>query len=307
MFTSSPITPGGHGSPGVDVDDLDPVGQRAQCTRRGVRCAAIATPPSVEPNPSMTMHAEPRREPVDVRGCTLVAVHRPQRVVGVVRTLGCGQHVRQRLADIVGVGGAVAAYVGQELRRRELAPQHHRAPACQRHRPADQHGVRVEQRHRHVADVVGPSPNRSVIVTPAIATLPWLQMHRLRVAAGARGEDQHEQVVGLGRREPHRCVAVRGYLGRPDRRVDVDVRRCRRRARPMPNRQAPAGNPHGRYRAASAAPRRIGFRPTGTIPDKPAATSSDEKNGVFCSSTPTCGGRAGSSRACSAAATAAPC
>ena len=41
---------------------------------------------------------------------------------------------------------------------------------------------------------------------------------------------------------------------------------------------------------ASASPRRTGLRPTGTIPDIPAAVSIAEKNGVFSSSTPTCGG-----------------
>ena len=53
----------------------------------------------------------------------------------------------------------------------------------------------------------------------------------------------------------------------------------------------------------SAAPRRTGFSPTGTMPVIPAAASTAEKNGVFCSSTPTCGGLAGSRRARSAAAT----
>ncbi len=43
------------------------------------------------------------------------------------------------------------------------------------------------------------------------------------------------------------------------------------------------------------------------IPVIPAATNTEEKNGVFSSSTPTCGGRPGSSLARSAAATAAPC
>src|SRR5882757_2217793 len=57
----------------------------------------------------------------------------------------------------------------------------------------------------------------------------------------------------------------------------------------------------------SAAPRRTGLSPTGTIPVIPAATNTEEKNGVFSNSTPTCGGRLGSSRARSAAATAAPC
>lgn len=58
---------------------------------------------------------------------------------------------------------------------------------------------------------------------------------------------------------------------------------------------------------ASAAPRHTGLRPTGTIPDSAPATSVAEKNGVFCSNTPTCGGRAGSRRSRSAAAIAAPC
>src|ERR1700730_15964568 len=57
----------------------------------------------------------------------------------------------------------------------------------------------------------------------------------------------------------------------------------------------------------SAAPRRTGLSPTGTTPVIPAATKTEEKNGVFSNSTPTCGGRLGSSRARSAAATAAPC
>ena len=57
---------------------------------------------------------------------------------------------------------------------------------------------------------------------------------------------------------------------------------------------------------ASAAPRRVGFRPTGTNPVIAAATSTVEKNGVLPSSTPICGGLAGSSRAASVAASAAP-
>ena len=43
------------------------------------------------------------------------------------------------------------------------------------------------------------------------------------------------------------------------------------------------------------------------MPDIPAATSIAEKNGVFSSSTPTCGGCAGSSRSRSVAAIAAAC
>ena len=55
-----------------------------------------------------------------------------------------------------------------------------------------------------------------------------------------------------------------------------------------------------------AAPRRVGFSPTGTIPDSAAATSTVPKNGVLPSSTPTWGGSAGSSLARSAAARSAP-
>ena len=75
----------------------------------------------------------------------------------------------------------------------------------------------------------------------------------------------------------------------------------------MPNRQAPAWQSACVTSRCSAAPRRTGFSPTGTMPVSAAATSTAEKNGVFCSSTPTCGGRSGSRRAFSAAAIAAPC
>ncbi len=39
----------------------------------------------------------------------------------------------------------------------------------------------------------------------------------------------------------------------------------------------------------------MGFSPTGTMPVRPAAARTAEKNGVFCSSTPTWGGLSGSS------------
>src|SRR6202012_4786236 len=114
------------GSAGVDVDDLDPVGQRPQCAVRGVRRAPDGDPAlfrtvSVDDPP-----AEPGRETVDIGGCALIAVHRPQRIVGVVGVLGGGEHIRQRLSYVVRVGCAVVADVGQEAGGRELAPQHHR-------------------------------------------------------------------------------------------------------------------------------------------------------------------------------------
>ena len=71
------------------------------------------TPPSVEPNPSTTTHAEPLRETVQIPRRALVAVQDPQRVVGVVVSLRRGQDVGQRLADVVGVGGAVASHIRQ--------------------------------------------------------------------------------------------------------------------------------------------------------------------------------------------------
>ena len=61
MFTSSPTTPAGHGSPvsGSTISTPSGSGPNAPAGVSGVR--AIATPPSVEPNPSWT--TQPNRRP----------------------------------------------------------------------------------------------------------------------------------------------------------------------------------------------------------------------------------------------------
>ena len=100
---------------GVDVDDVDVDGQWAQRPRRRFRGAsdrdaALGGSESVDDD-----RAEPLGETIDVTRRALVAVGGPQGVIGVVGLLGCGQHVRQRLADVVGVRDAIAPDVGKEL------------------------------------------------------------------------------------------------------------------------------------------------------------------------------------------------
>ena len=109
--------------------------------------------------------------------------------------LGRRQHVRQRLADVVHVGGAVATDVGEEARRRELRRHHRRARDGGWRPPAD-HGVGMEQRHREVAGVVGGQ------FEPVDQRFPGEQHHQvghldgLGLSAGSRREDHHERVVG---------------------------------------------------------------------------------------------------------------
>src|SRR5271165_2027599 len=113
------------GLTGVDIADLDAVGQQTKCAWRRIRCAADRHPALRRPEAVDDKAAEPVSETLDVAGCSLIAVDRTQRIVGVVRTLGCGEHIGQWLADVVGVGGAVATDVRQKSGCRELAPQHH--------------------------------------------------------------------------------------------------------------------------------------------------------------------------------------
>ena len=146
----------------------------------GVR--AMATPPSVEPNPSMTRHAEPGRRNASMsRGRALIAVHDTQRVVGIVRrarvwrahrTAACRHSSRRWRRS----GGRPA---GNRRRRTCAATPLSRRHAT-RHRPSDQDRVGVEQRHRQRSRRRRrPSPNRSAIITPANATLPWLHLTAL--------------------------------------------------------------------------------------------------------------------------------
>src|SRR6185312_11490767 len=93
--------------PGVDIDDLDLVRQWTQRSRRGVGGAADGNTALGRPEAVDDPAVEPCGEAFDVRGRTLVAVDRAQRVVGVVRPFRRGEHVRQRLADVVRVSRAV--------------------------------------------------------------------------------------------------------------------------------------------------------------------------------------------------------
>ncbi len=99
---------------GVGVDDLDAVRQWPQRARRGVGGPRDGDPALGGTEPVLDDAPEPASEALDVGGHALVAVHRPQRVVGIVGPLGRGQHVGQRLAHVVGIGGAVPADVRQK-------------------------------------------------------------------------------------------------------------------------------------------------------------------------------------------------
>ena len=109
----------------VYIDDLGSVGQGTQRSRWCVRCAPDRDSTLGRTEAVDDDRAEPAGEPVDVGGCALIPVDRFQRIVGVVGPLRGGEHVRQRLADVVRIGRAIAANIGKELRCRELAPQHH--------------------------------------------------------------------------------------------------------------------------------------------------------------------------------------
>src|SRR5271156_6924282 len=78
------------GLAGVDVDDLDPVGQRPQCAVRGVRCATDGDPALGRPESVDDPAAEPGGETVDVGGRAPPSLQRPPRSVGGGRALGGG-------------------------------------------------------------------------------------------------------------------------------------------------------------------------------------------------------------------------
>ena len=138
--------------------------------------------------------------------------------------------------------------------------------AADRHRPAGHDRVGVEQRHRQVAGVVGPEPEPLGQHPPGERDLAVGAAHRLGFAAGARREDQHEQVVGIGgRRTIDRRAAVRGEFGGPLRRFDVDAVDVAGRCRASPSVSTSWQSAWAMSRA-SAAPRRVGFSPTGTMP-----------------------------------------
>ena len=87
-LTNSPIMPGGHGSP-VSTSTISTPSGSGPSEPSGVSgVRAIATPPSVEPKPSTTSTPNRSANRVEVARRTLVAVHEPQRVVGVVGRSG---------------------------------------------------------------------------------------------------------------------------------------------------------------------------------------------------------------------------
>ncbi len=148
-----------------------------------------------EPVDDLAAEAPGERRDVPVAG--LVAEREPQRVVGIVGLLGGGEHVGERLAHVVHVRRAVAAYVGDEPARGELLRQRHAAAGRECGTPSRHHRVGVEQRHRDVEDVVGPEPEALEQVGAREGDLLVGDPHGLGVAARARGEDQHEQRVGI--------------------------------------------------------------------------------------------------------------
>ena len=131
---------------------------------------------------------------------------------------GGGQHVGQRLADVVQVSDAVAAQVAQQPGGGECR-RHHRGARGQRHRPAGQQRVGVKQRHRQVTDIGGRDRKPLHQSRSREGHHHVRHLNRLGLATGAGGENQHEGVGG-------RRLAVRGQfrggVHRPLRGVDVD-------------------------------------------------------------------------------------
>ena len=81
-------------------------------------------------------------------------------VVGILRALGHGEDVGQRPADVVEVGAAVPAHVGQERRGREPGSQHHAGAGVDGGEQVGEERVAVEERHGAVQDVVAREPQR---------------------------------------------------------------------------------------------------------------------------------------------------
>jgi hypothetical protein len=164
--------------------------------------------------------AEALREALEVVLRALVAERDLQRIIGVVGALGRGEDVGERLADVVEERDAVLPHVRQEARRREASAQRHRRAAVHGRSPAGHQLVRVEQRHRLVADVAAADAavRADVPRDPGEALLG--ADRRLRLAGGAGGEDQQ-----IGRARIERGVRV-GCAGEgrerlaPARRID---------------------------------------------------------------------------------------
>ncbi|SLE73451.1 Uncharacterised protein [Mycobacteroides abscessus subsp. massiliense] len=90
----------------------------------------------------------------DIRFGSFVSECHPQWIGGVVRVFCGRQHVGQRLAHVVHVRGADLADVGQKSRCGEFR-RSKRGSCGDGDGPSRQHGIRMEQRHRHITDVGG--------------------------------------------------------------------------------------------------------------------------------------------------------
>jgi hypothetical protein len=180
---------------GLRVEDGDTLEWLAEGTGRGARDPADDHRVLGRAEPVDHQAPESLREGRGVAVAGFVPEDEPQGVLGVVGTLGRGQDVRERLADVGGIGRAEVPHVGQELRRRELLPKRHRSTGDECRRPARHHRVGVEQRHRDVVHVLGGEAEPLGEVLPGVGDLLVRDPHRLGPAARARGEDQHEEGV----------------------------------------------------------------------------------------------------------------
>ncbi len=173
----------------------------------------MITASSVDPKPSITLH--PKRRANSSMSRSLASLPNATRNV-LSASSGCSgvaKHIGERLADVVQVRRAVPSHVGQEAARRELR-RHHRRPAPDRHGPAGDDGVGVEERHREVADVVGRHREPLDQVEPGEQHHQVRHLHGLRLAAGAGGEDHHQRVHRL-HLAVRRQLACTGEQGRP--------------------------------------------------------------------------------------------
>jgi hypothetical protein len=139
---------------GVGVDDQGARERSAEGATRGVRCALHGRPALGGAVGVLDRAPEPLGEPGYVGLGGLVPERPAQRVVGVVGELGRGQDVGEGLAHVVEVGDPVPPHVDEELGGAEALAQRHRRPGGEGRRPPRHQGVRVEERHRQVADVV---------------------------------------------------------------------------------------------------------------------------------------------------------
>jgi hypothetical protein len=81
----------------------------------------------------------------------------------------------------------------------------------------------VEQRHRHVADIVGAQPEALRHRHSGDRDLAVAAPHRLGVTAGARRVDEHEQVAGVRVAHDQRRIGERCHLRCPRVGIDIDV------------------------------------------------------------------------------------